>query len=68
MNPEVYTTQIHPQYLPLLFLNTDLRNIKQTIKNPIAATPPTARATVLSACGFPPDPNQQYHASKFYSY
>lgn len=47
--------KLYQRFPPLLF-NTDLRNNKQTIKNPRAATPPTASATVLSVCGCPPPP------------
>lgn len=44
------------QYLPPRLLNADLTNNKQAIKNPRAATPPTARATVFCVlCGPVPD-------------
>jgi len=38
------------------------------MKNPKAATPPTARATVLCVCGFPPDPNQHQTQQNFNLY
>lgn len=50
------SSQCQPSCFPRRFLSKDITNIKQTIPNPKAATPPTAMATVLSVCCFVPTP------------